>query len=356
VEADIPQVAVLHGAVFGLPPSTRQPKPYRPYFTDVFLMNPWRTEAVSSRVYEEADGSITGFLGVVPRRMSMNGQPLLAAICSQFVVHPNSRGLAGLKLLKSVFEGPQDLSLTDEANEMTRTIWEGRGGLTAWPHSVRWFRPLRPWRLAVSWMTQRGWPAPVTLLSRPLARIGEVVTARLARRVFPHAVSDVLGEDLDAATVLRHFPRFAADRMIHPDYDARSLQWLLERAALMKGEGHLQAVAVSDRGRGVLGWYLYYVKAGGIGEVVQIAATADTVDAVLTHLIDHAWRHKLIGLSGRLEPAFIRHFLKHGCILHSRSRYMLVHSKIPAVAQALRSGNVFLSPLDGEWCLRFQEA
>src|SRR2546425_6425945 len=99
VAEDIPRVARLHSMVFG--PRGRTDAAgldsYPAYFTRVFLDNPSRDVRLSSLVCEEGGGRIVGFLGVVPRGMSMNGQRLLAAISSQFVVDP--AGQAGLGAL-----------------------------------------------------------------------------------------------------------------------------------------------------------------------------------------------------------------------------------------------------------------
>ena len=81
IEADIPQVVRLHETIVEPEAAARagQP-PSNGYFTQVFLDNPSRDEALPSLVYEDDDGQIVGFLGVVPRRMSMNGEPLKAAV------------------------------------------------------------------------------------------------------------------------------------------------------------------------------------------------------------------------------------------------------------------------------------
>lgn len=44
---------------------------YRAYFPEVFLKHPWMDESIGSLVHQEEDGRITGFLGMVPRRMTM---------------------------------------------------------------------------------------------------------------------------------------------------------------------------------------------------------------------------------------------------------------------------------------------
>lgn len=351
---DIPQVAELHRTVFGSRgPAAPDPEAYPRYFSSVFLENPWRDERVPSRVYEEGNGRISGFLGVMPRRMSMDGRPLLAAICSQFVVHPDRRGLVGLQLLKAVFEGPQDVSISDEANDATRRIWEGRGGATAFLYSLRWLRPLRPGRLAASWLREHKWLAPLAAAARAGAAIGEALAARPFRTRFRPAEPDIRGDRLDEATLLSCLPRFADDRFIRPAYDGRSLKWLLGRAALMTREGRLEGIAVKNHRGELLGWYLYYAKADGVGEVLQIAATRQTINQVLGHLIYRAWRQGAIALAGRLEPGFLDELLT-GCFLSpGRGPWMLVHSKRPSLLHAIQRGDTFLSRLDGEWCLRF---
>src|SRR5438105_2798295 len=133
IEEDIPQVADLHSKIFctGDFSSLQLQQAYRSYFGQIFLHNPWSDSTMPSLVYEEANGAIVGFLGVQPRQMSMNGRPVRIAVCSQFIVDPACRStLAGLQLLKVFFAGPQDLSITDEANDISRKLWEGHRGTT----------------------------------------------------------------------------------------------------------------------------------------------------------------------------------------------------------------------------------
>lgn len=153
---DIPQVADLHRRVFDIPdepdderwtPSSRLLESYQTYFDEVFLNGPWKQDGIHSLVYEDDRGKIVAFLGVVPRRMLLNDEPVWMAVCTQFIVDPKNRGLAGLQLKSAHLEGPQDLSVTDEANEATRRIWAARGGETCLPFSIHWVRPIQPARL-----------------------------------------------------------------------------------------------------------------------------------------------------------------------------------------------------------------
>src|SRR5262249_11002133 len=143
---DVDQVARLHHSLYcsGEEYSRDKALAYRFFFHDVYLGNPWYEEQLSSLVYEEADGRISGFLGVMPRSMRTNGRPIRAAISSMFMVEPSSRSsLAALELMKAFISGPQDLSLADEATEGARKLWERLGGSTSALNSIYWTLPLR---------------------------------------------------------------------------------------------------------------------------------------------------------------------------------------------------------------------
>src|SRR5438093_7865384 len=146
VEKDIPQVADLHRRVFptGDHLSCRMERSYTSYFREIFLNNPWYDEDLPSLVYQDSDGAIVGFLGVMPRWMSVRGRPIQAAISSQFIVEPDRRStLAAVQLTKAFLSGPQDLSIADEANDSSRRLWHRAGGVTARLYSLYWRRLLR---------------------------------------------------------------------------------------------------------------------------------------------------------------------------------------------------------------------
>src|SRR5207249_10440499 len=118
---------------------------------------PWVDVRRSCLGCEEGGGRIVGFVGVGRRGLSMNGHRLLAAISSRFVVDPAGRaGVVAVRLAKAFLDGPQDLSISDEATDVSRRIWEGLGGTTSLLHSLHWTRPLRPARLALSLLRNRG--------------------------------------------------------------------------------------------------------------------------------------------------------------------------------------------------------
>ena len=356
VEADIPQVAELHRRVFqtGDAPSAELERRYRAYFRGIFLDNPWYDEEVSPLVYEDADGSIAGFLGVMPRRMSIRGRPIQAAVSSQFIVEPGRRStMAAVHLMKTFMSGPQDVSIADEANCRSRKLWESLGGATALLHSIHWARLLRPAQFGLLRMG-RGTRLGTASVVRPVCRLVDGVAAHLPWSPFRHSVTSLSSEDLDVETLLACLSESSGRPALRPEYDARALRWLLTALVPARGEGSLRKTLVRDGAGQVLGWYLYYVSPAGFGEALHIGARDESMKAVLEHLFQDAWRRDVVALSGRLEARFTPDFADTYCLFHPRRCWVLVHSGDAEVLQAIHSGDAMLTRLEGEWCMRFQ--
>jgi hypothetical protein len=353
VEADIPQVAALHKRVFRTTGCRAAAGPYATYFSTVFLDHPSRDPALPSLVYEEDSGRITGFLGVVARRMSLDGRLLLAAISSQFVVDPNGRSaLAAVQLARTFFEGPQDISISDEATDLSRKLWEGLGGTTALLQSIHWTRPLRPARLALSFLRNRTSFAPLAAVANPPSRILDALATRLPASHLFQSKPDEFADDLRAEIILAHLPEFAAGSL-RVEYDQRTFEWLLERARRRKGEGSLHTAVIRNKEATVIGWYLYALESDGSADVVQIVAKPSSIDRVLDHLFYRAWSQGAMAVTGRLEPRFLQALSDKYCLFHRRGPWMLVSSKRPEVVRAFQVGDAFFSRFDGEWCLGF---
>jgi len=355
-EEDIPQVADLHGEVFGFKDETAPEllRAYRTYLIDVFLNNPWRDERIGPLVHEAGDGKITGFLGVIPRRMSMNGRAVVGAVCSDFCVDPRSRGLAGLKLMSAFLSGPQDLSIADEANDASRKIWEGLGGTTSLLYSIRWTRPLRPAQLALSFLKKRKGLKALWAISAFAARPVDALAARIQHSPFHQSVPRVSAEDLTCETLLACWAEFAGKQSLRLEHDQRSLSWFLDRAAQMKLAGRFQKVMVRTERNEVAGWYLYYLNPGGMSQVLQLVARKDFTHGVLSHLCYHAWKQGAAAVTGKLGPAFIRALADNYCLFQPGSGWMLIHSANRELLNAFHRGDAFFSRFEGEWCHHFR--
>lgn len=343
-------MAALRLATFRLT-RRRSPEDLAAYIREIFLANPWRDEALPSLVYEDAQGRVAGFVGVIPRRMTFRGVPVRVAVSTQFMVDPASRGPAGIQLVQRLFAGPQDLTLGDAAPDAARKIWVGLGGSVAMVHSLFWTRAVRPFRFAATELGDRPLIRVARLLLRPLLngldsawRAGSRGTRRpLAGRTEPLTVSS-----LAAAA-----PGIIGDRALHPVYDEPGLRWLLERVAEVPHLEPLEAVLVRDAGGAVAGWFLYFPRRGGTAQVFQLGSTARTAPLVIQHLLQHARQHGAVGVTGRVDPVTLSALEAAGCILHRRGPWVLVQTRRPDLLAAIERGDAWLSSLDGERWLSF---
>lgn len=358
-EEDILQVAELHRNVFHTAESLslELQRDYRSYFTRIFLRHPWREQGgIGSLVYEDDDGEIIGFLGVLPRLMSLNGRVVRAAVSSQFIVNPARRStLAAVKLLQTFISGPQDLSIADEANDVSRKLLESLSGSAALLYSLYWFRLLQPAQFLLSRVSHPVSRAFARTLA-PLCRAIDAVTVRLPRSPLRRTEPSVTGDELTAPNLLACIKRLPRRCSLRPEYNERSLDWLLTVLARERGYGELQKVAVRRQGRQIVGWYIYVVAPNGLGEVLQIGAEDGAIDLILDHLFDHAVRHGAFALSGRFEPQFVQQFHGKHSMFHHRGHWVLIHSNDAEMLQAIHCGNAFLSRLEGEWIMRFRLA
>jgi hypothetical protein len=355
VEEDIPQVAELHRKVFltGAAHSLELQRDYRSYLTRIFLRHPWREQGgITSLVYD--DGEITGFLGVVPRLMSLGGRSVRVAVSSQFIVDPARRStLAAIKLLQAFISGPQDLSLADEANDASRKLLESLGGSAALLYSLYWFRLLQPAQFLLSRVTHPVLRALSRLLAPP-CRLIDAVSIRLpqSRRSQP----SVTAAELTATDLLEGLASLPRRHSLFPEYNERSLEWLLSALTQSRGYGELQKIVLRNPAGKIIGWYLYQIALSGLGEVLQIGAEDTSIGMVLDHLFDHAVQHGAFALSGRFEPKFVQQLHEKHSMFHHRGHWVLVHSNAPDLLRAIHSGDAYLTRLEGEWSMRFRLA
>lgn len=317
------------------------------YFQHMFFGNPWLDAALPSWLAHDGP-SVVGFIGVVPRPMRLHGRPLRAAVVTQLMVDPQKRhGLAAAQLLRRALAGPQDLTISDGANESSRRMWEALGGTTSTLYGLEWRRLLRPAQATLERATRRRGRAAAVLAS-PLSALADAV---LARRRQLHHTPRLSEEALDARALLAGLERAGARLALGPSYDERSLHWLLDEARAKRRHGELQARLLKDTAGETAGWFLYY--AGATSKVLQVHARAGAEHAVLHHLFHHAWRCGAAAIEGRMEPRLARALGEAHCLFHSSAAHALVHAREPEVLSALARGDAFFSRLEGEWWMRF---
>ena len=263
------------------------------------------------------------------------------------MVDPASRGLGGVQLVKAFLSGPQDLSFADLANDVSRRLWEGLGGFVSIVHSLYWTQPLRPARFNAA-KSAHG------LVARSLATGWRPVSWAIDRLSASwHPVDGLQGTPLTATVMATHADEVFDCTGLRAEYDERSTEWLLRQVAARRDLGELRGVALRDPQGTVVGWHLYYVNAGGVGQVVQVAARKERYGDVLDSLFYDAWQRGLTALSGRLESPLLAALGERGRGYDRQGPWALVHSPRADVLAAMQRGDAHLSRLDGEWWMSF---
>lgn len=380
VEADVPAVAALHRRVFGS--GAAGDGGLEAFLREIFCRHPWTDAGLPSLVCEQHD-RIVGCAGVMPRPMSLQGRRLTAVVCHDFMVDPEARaGLAALQLAKAVHSGPQDLTLAD-GNAASRRIWEGLGGATSLPFSLRWRRPLRPVTHLLGALAASR-PALGTVepwLRRPCGAVDGALRWPESSPLHV-AVPRTRSDELSTPELLRWSTTAAAGRSLRPIYDEASLEWLLrlldgggdadgngddadgnggnaegsggnaEGSGGERGSRPLARALVRDAAGDAVGCYLFRLRPSGIAEVVQIRAREGALPAVLGHLFHDALRRGAVGVCGQVDPPHLADYARAGCLIDNGGTWMLVRSRQPRVVDAVRRGDAVLSRLECEGWIR----
>jgi hypothetical protein len=359
VEDDLAQVANLwwkslrrgHGPV---------PAPVLSYFHELYFSNqPWINSGLPSLVYEGKNGRIVGFLGVIERKMLVCGEPIRVAYGGNFVVDPEARSpLAGLHLLRDYMAGNQDLSMTDSATDVSRHLLERVGFRTIIPLSISWARPLRPAHYAVHVMssfTGSLLSAGLKVAAKPFCSVADSVAARVSFSPFRRSESRLLGTDLDVDMLLRCLTEFGAGYSLCPQYDIPSLSCLLAFMEKMHPRTELRKIVLRDDSQRIVGWYIYYLTKGAVGQVVQIGGQRQRTMEILDHMFHDAWLKGAVGIHGVVQSHMMGDFWEKSCFFTCRGGWTVAHSRRLKLLDVLTLENIFLSRLDGEWCMNFEE-
>jgi hypothetical protein len=350
--SDIEQLTSLHRSIYG--EETPRADLAR-FLDDIFLRHPWVDPEVPSLVYENGRGRIVGVLGAMRRPMTIGGRRLRAVVTHDFMVEQQSRAtMAAFELMKRMGACGHDLLLCD-GNDRSRSLWEALDGNTAYGHSLRWVRPLRPVQFVTTYWNGRNGGhgrGGLAIAVRPLARAFDAALARL--RASPFHRPDPRGgsEALETAELLDGLDRFSRHYSLRPCYDEPSLGWLLDLLGRGSRQGPLRRRKVTDSRGELAGWFLYRAKRGGIGEVVQLAARRDATGDVAGHLFLDAWRQGCVAVSGQLQPELYRPLSQQRCFFDNAGFWLLYGTEDESVRDALHSGDVFLTRLECEGWMR----
>jgi hypothetical protein len=351
-EGDIPEVAALYWNYMRRREGAAPPV-LLAFLRELFFTNPFCDSANPSLVYE-TNGKVVGFLGVSVRKMSVCGEPIRVMFGGNLVVHPKFRsGLAVARLVNHFLASEYDLSVTDSANEITRRILQRMGYPLVPALNIHWGRPLRPLQYGVHAMfrSKGTVDSSVRFAAKPICSVADGLSARLAISPFRQAESRLHGTPLDVETLLECLVEFRKGYSLWTEYDVDTLQWLLNFMERRPSRGTLRKIVLRNDAQKIVGWYIYYVKPGAVGEVVQIGGEPTSTKDVLDHLFHDAWQQGVIGVHGMVDTRRMPDYSDKGCFFTCRGGWTITNPRKPGLLELLERGDAFFSRLDGEWAL-----
>jgi hypothetical protein len=243
--------------------------------------------------------------------------------------------------------GPQELSVTDGANDVMQRLWTRLGGAIWHLPSIGWTRVLSPLSTVAALVEARrgpGRPIPGRGAVRAVDRVASLPVRRWVSVEEPKTTS----ETLTPAAVVEHLEAVSAGHSIRQDYDETYVRWLFDEVAAVRSRGPFDARLVRSSSGAVLGWYMAYVPEGGIAQVMQVGATTSDAGAVLDDLFARCAAQGAAAVQGRLEPRLYDAVMERRLPLR-RSSQVLIHARDPEMTRKVLAGESYLTRLDGEW-------
>jgi len=348
-EEDIHAVADLHNKVF-FESNEKASDGLQDYYREVFLHNPWVEDDIFPLVYR-AKGKVIGFYGRVPRRMILDNRPIRAAVGHRLMVDPDcGSNLAAIKLVRTFFSGPQDLTIVDGANDLGRKISEGGGGHVSYLYSMNWVKPLRLFNYALDILSKK--TTSFLQIGKPFCGLMDCAASCVLHAHLSYKKpSDCKVVEIDHTSLLSCIEEFSRDYRLRPKYDNETIMWLWEFLEKNEHRGLLKGDVVCDRNDKKIGAYLYYLKPRGIAEVMMITGRRKTYNRVFECLLHRVWSEGATCVIGRMEPKFLHCFWDHNCLVKKGS-WAIIHAKDNELLNIINRGDAFLSSLEAELLFR----
>lgn len=343
----------LTGAVLDLiaPEITDAPRRQRleAYVRRVFFENPWTDPDYAPLIALGPDDAIEGFLGIHRRPMRLGDREIQAAVSSNFFTPSDDAGrrnpLVALRLEQAFFQGPQDLSIAEGANRLSKKIWEGRGGSSIPCLSFDWIVPLRPLAtlMRLAGVDKVRPPAAWRSIA---ARIGDAIAAPRLGRMQEGGATPLRTTPYDPGAVAGLLEA-RGERRLRPFYTADALNWLLATVAMKARTASVRSAMVADeRGRAV-GCYVFLEKQPGVADVVQLASAPGTEDGVLRAVIADARRQGFAFVRGDVDPPFLQAYHDLRAMIVA-GRHVLARAADDGLMRPLHEGRACINAIDGE--------
>jgi len=317
------------------------------YLAEIFLDGPHRDPEIKSHVYLRDDGRVAGFIGALALPMVIEGKAVRGALCGTFMVDGHAEDpFAGARLMRAFLAGPQDISLTETANDISTAMWRKLNGTVLPGYSLEWLRVLRPAEFLVE--AAKGFFGAARIAS-PVARLVDVFfrPGKVQSRFFSLPANTLPSEEADDQRTAALFSRFIEPYAARPQWEEASLRRMIAESQRKALYGTMVRHAVTTRDGRPVGLFLYYGDPGRIGRVIQILAAPGQTGAVIDSMLAHAARRGLAALRGRTMPTLIEAMLGQPFLFVNAGSSM-VHARDASLLEPFRAGKAFFNGFAGE--------
>lgn len=343
-QADVPAVAGMFQRILR---NVREPASpdLESYLADIFLGG--SDGDITSSVYLREDGAVAGFMGVMPMTFLVRERLVRAAVCGTFMVDGyRSDPFAGARLMRAFLAGPQDISLSETANDISTIMWRKMNAAILPGHSLEWLCVFQP----ASFLTEMAASkAAVARILSPLARPADALLRHINPPAWRKTASPqraLPSADTDDETTADLFIRFTESFAARPHWQ-NHLHQMIAHARRKALYGSMVRRVVYARNGEPVGLFLYYGDRGRIGRAVQVLAGPGQTGAVIDSMLADADRRGLTALRGRTMPVLLEAMMG-GPFLFLNASSSIVHARDPALAAPFLSGEAFFNGFAGE--------
>jgi hypothetical protein len=344
--ADIDQVAVLYLETFFR--RRKSPSPELIACLDEFyLSGPTVDLEVPSLVHVNDRGAISGFVGVNVVPMTFSGARLRAAFGGTLMVRDREQDpMAGARLLKAFLAGPQDLSLSETANTTSLEMAKALRGVAFPSYSLEWMRILRPAAFACDMALRK---SPLRTWALPVARGLDRLPGWRGRAAngTGQTAKALPVNHVDAEAFAGSVEMLTSHYRLRPDWSGPQLRHVVRQAFEKPLHGEPVAALVTAPDGSPVGAFLYHLREGGVGRVLQMLALPGREAKVIDSLLADADRRGAAGLRGRTHPAFMEAMLGRK-MMFANVTNTVAFCRDEAIIDCFRRGQALANGLAGE--------
>lgn len=330
------------------------------YFRSLFLDSPGCDPEITSLVHLNAEGVLSGFIGVNALPMTFHGTSIRAGICGTLMVEARENDpMAGARLMRAFLSGPQDVSFSETASEVAGQMWARLRGVVLPQYSLEWIRIIRPAAFALDVSASR---FKALRLLQPLAGGFDLLARKRIEpggRNWAGVAADITApagltvSPIDAAGFAKLMDPLTAQFSLRPDWADGQLAHIIDDANQKQDYGVPVMAIVTARGGSPIGAFFYHIRRGGLARVLQVLALPRQAGPVIDCLIADAVSRGAVGLRGRTQPALLEAMLTRR-VAFVQAASTVVHSRDDDLVRAMRMSDGFFNGLAGEqWCRLF---